>query len=79
MKISALGFVSAKEAPEGSLIAYPNGTVILVSEYQTCPEGEMPRRDCYIVGSGEYFCGDFNEKGLLIELTTLYQDAEEVE
>lgn len=69
MKVTALGFTSAADAPCGSLIAYSNGTIILVSEYGN---NKNANRDCYIVGSGEYFCGDFDEKGILIEVDTKY-------
>ena len=77
MNIKALGFVKVKDAPFGSLIAMPNGTVILVSQYGS--NQKNGNRDCYIVGSGEYYCGDYNEKGMLIELITEYENSEEDE
>jgi hypothetical protein len=80
MDIKALGFVSAQEAPPGSLIAYPNGTIIVVSEYSTHQDNTtLPRRNAYIVGSGEYYCGSITDKGMLIEIDTQFRDVEEMD
>lgn len=43
--------------PAGSLFYY-DGTFALMTEYSTYRDGmSMPKRDAYIVDSGEYFCG----------------------
>ena len=81
MNIRAIGFVSAEDAPAGSLIAYPNGTIIMISEYSNVTKDENGsvigiKRDCYIVGSGEYYCGSRTEKGMLIELDTEFETDE---
>lgn len=77
MKIDTLGFVSVNDAPAGSLIAYPDGCMVMVSEYSTTIENEpYIKRDAYIVGSGEYFCGDRDAKGMLIEIDTNYTPEE---
>ena len=69
MKINALGFVSINDAPDGALIAFPDGCIVFVSEYCTDDrENNTTKKDCFIFGSGEYYHGDYNTKGMMIDL-----------
>ena len=64
MRLKALGRTRITSAPCGSAILLDNGTIIFKTEYND--DSHYP--ECYIFGSGERYCGEFNINGMVLDL-----------
>lgn len=68
--------VTVKDAPPGSLLLLDNGTIILKSEYSLTGSSHPM---AIIEGTGEFYHGDSNKKGRIIDLGTLGNDSQDSE